>query len=107
MAAAASQVPDADPAASSFPPIPPAARWAAAGHAAAQEMADAISDITRVTEDRATRYALLLTATALERRPAVEVVSVIGGLLAGLPVAQVLGALEDLASSAVGGGERS
>jgi hypothetical protein len=104
--AAASPLPDVDLAASSFPPIPPAARWAE-GHAAAQELADAISDITRATEDRATRYALLLTATALERRPAVEVVSVIGGLLAGLPVAQVLGALEDLASSAVGGGERS
>jgi hypothetical protein len=44
----------------------------------------------------------LLTATALERRPKVEVISVIGGLLAGLPVTQVLGALEDLASSAVG-----
>jgi hypothetical protein len=102
---AASPLPDVDPAASSSPPISPAARWAE-GHAA-QELADAISDITRATEDRATRHALLLTATALERRPKVEVISVIGGLLAGLPVAQVLGALEDLASSAVGGGERS
>jgi hypothetical protein len=96
--AAGRPVPDADPAASSMPKIrrPPT-----------EEMSSAIGAMTRVAQDRATRYALLLVARALERRQKVEVVSIIGGILAGLSIAEVLAALENLARSRAGEGERS
>jgi hypothetical protein len=43
------------------------------------------------------RGALLLAARSLERADPVEVLGVLGGLRAGLPVAEVLTALEGLA----------
>ncbi len=67
---------DHDPAATGFPP----ARFA-----------------EQFAWQRDVRGALLLTACALERRDPVEVQAVIGGLLAGLSVAEVLASLEDLA----------
>lgn len=60
------------------------------------QMASAIGQMTQATQDRATRHALLLYASALERHPKVEVISTIGGLLAGMSVADVLAALEAL-----------
>jgi hypothetical protein len=96
--AAGRQVPDADPAASSMPKI---------RRPATEEMSSAIGAMTRVAQDRATRHALLLVARALERRQKVEVISTIGGILAGLPIAEVLAALEDLARSRAAEGERS
>jgi hypothetical protein len=63
--------------------------------------------MTQAAQDQAARRALLLVATALERRQKVEVISTIGGILAGLPISVVLTALENLAGSPLGGGERS
>jgi hypothetical protein len=64
----------ADPAASSMPPL---------RRSAADEHVNAIEALLAAEADRASRFALLLAARALERHDPVKVQGVIGGLLAG------------------------
>jgi hypothetical protein len=96
--AAGGRAPEVDPAASSMPAV---------DRPNSAPIISAIGTTTQASTDRAARRALLLCASALERHEKAEIVSVIGALLAGLPVHQVLGALEDLAGSREDGGERS
>jgi hypothetical protein len=78
----------ADPAASSMPLL---------RRSAADEHVNAIEALLAAEADRASRFALLLAARALERHDPVKVQGVIGGLLAGLSVGGGLAALEGMA----------
>jgi hypothetical protein len=89
---------DHDPAANSIPAVHPSD---------SAPIPSAIGTATKTGTDRATRRALLLCATALERHDKTEVLGVLGALLAGMPIAEVLIALENLAGSRAGGGEQS